>query len=127
MTFKILIDDTHKMIYCYNIRNSEDTDTPNLCLDLFDGENSITQFNTSELDNNQYQKMMVMTPEDMIGCNFPGQPRYEGERYRETITKYISNHDKKLKSNPERIEYLYSFNNDQYEEIHAYNDIISHI
>ena len=67
-----------------------------------------------------------MTPEDMIGRTFLGQPRDDGERHRPTIVK-ASNHDKNLKSNPERIEYLCSFNNDQYEEIHAYNDIISHI
>ena len=50
-----------------------------------------------------------------------------GERYRGTIIKAILNHDKSLKSNPEHIEYLCSFNNDQYEELHAYNDTISYI
>ena len=59
MIFKILIDDTHKIIYRSNIRSAEDTDTPNLRLDLFDGDESITQFITSESDNNQNQTMML--------------------------------------------------------------------
>ena len=78
MTFKFLTDDNHIIIYCSNIRSLEDTDTTNLHLDLFDGEEYINQFITSESDNNQDQKMMVMTPEDMIGCNFLGQPRDDG-------------------------------------------------
>ena len=52
MTFKILIDDTHKIIYGSNIRNTEDLNTPNLSLDLFDGEELVTQFIISESDNN---------------------------------------------------------------------------
>ena len=61
MTFKILTDDTHKIIYRSNIRSAEDPDT-NLRLDLFDGEEPIAQFITSDSDNNQDQTMMVMIP-----------------------------------------------------------------
>ena len=89
MTFKILIDDTHKIIYRSNIRSAEDTDTRNICLDLFDWEESITHNITSESDNNQGQTMMVVTPEDMIGRTFLDQPRDDGERHRATIIKAI--------------------------------------
>ena len=63
----------------------------------------------------------------MIGCTFLGQPRDNGEIHRETILKAIANHHKELESNPGRIKFLCSFNDDQYEEIYAYNDIIRRI
>ena len=91
------------------------------------GGEPITQFIIYESDNNQDQTMMVLTPEDIIGRTFLGQPRDDGKRHQATIINTISDHGKNLKSNPERIKYLYSFDNDQYEEIYAYNDIISHI
>ena len=68
-----------------------------------------------------------MTPEDMIGHNFLDQPRYDEERHRATILKAISNHDKELESNTECIKFLYSFNDDQYEKMYAYNDILRNI
>ena len=70
---------------------------------------------------------MIVPPEDMIGRTFLGQPRNDGERHQSTIVKSISNYDKKLESNLERIKFLSSFNDDSYEEMHAYNDIIRHI
>ena len=62
----------------------------------------------------------------MIGRNFLDQSRDDGERYRAIIVKYITE-DKSLESNPDRIRFIWSFNDDQYEEIHAYDDILRHI
>ena len=62
MTFKILTYNTHKIIYHSNIKSVEDPDTQNLRLDLFDGEEPLTNFIRSESDNNQDQTMMIMTP-----------------------------------------------------------------
>ena len=81
----------------------------------------------SESDNNKDQTIMIMSVEDMIGRNFLGQPGDDGERHRVTIVKAISNYHKKQESNPELIKFLSSFNDDQYEEIYAYKDIIIHI
>ena len=44
MTFKILTEDTHNIIYSSNIRNAEDPDTPNLRLDVFDREEPLNNF-----------------------------------------------------------------------------------
>ena len=127
MIFKILIDDTDKIIYYSNIRSVEDPDTPNPRLAIFDGEEPLTKFTRSDSDNNPNQTMMIIPIEDMIGYTFIGQPRDNGERRITTIVKSISNQDKDLKSNPECIKFLWSFNDDQYEEIYAYNDIIRYI
>ena len=96
MTFNILIDDTHKNVYRPYIRSTEDPDTPNLRLDLFDGEDNLTKFIKSESDNNQDQTIMIMLPEDMIRRTFLGQPRDYGERHTAIIVKAISNYHKEL-------------------------------
>ena len=71
--------------------------------------------------------MMILIPEVMIGRTFLGQPKDDEEKHRATIVKAISNHDEELESNPERTKFLCSFNDDQYEEIYVYSDIIRHI
>ena len=45
------------------------------------------------------------------------------ERHRTRIVKAISDHDKNLESNSERINFLCSFNDDQSEELHTYDNI----
>ena len=87
MIFKKITDSTHKIIYRSNIRSAEDHDTPNLRLDLFDGEEYLNKFIESESDNNTYQTIMIMTAADMIRRTFLGQSRYNGERHRENIVK----------------------------------------
>ena len=81
MTFKILTEGIHNIIYRSNIRIVDDPNTPNLRLDLFDGEEPITKFIKSELDSNQDQTMIIMTPEYMIGRTFLGQPKDDGGRH----------------------------------------------
>ena len=71
--------------------------------------------------------MMVIQPEDMIGRTFLGIHLDNGEQHRARIVKCIDNHRDKVESNPQRIKFLCSFNNDQYEDIMSYNDIIDHI
>ena len=127
MTFKILTDDVHKIIYYSNIISAEDPDTTNLRLYLFYGKKPLNKFIRSESDNNQYYTMMIMKLEDMIGRTFLDQPRDDGEIHQATIIKVILNHDKNLESNHERIKFILSFNDDQYAYIYVYNNIIRHI
>ena len=44
MTYKILTDDTKKVIHQSNVRPADDPLTPNLRLDLFDGEKASSDF-----------------------------------------------------------------------------------
>ena len=66
MTFKILTDDTHKIVYCSNIKSVKDPNTPNLRLNLFNGEEHMTKFIKPKSDINKDQMIMIMTPDDMI-------------------------------------------------------------
>ena len=58
---------------------------------------------------------MVMTHNDMTRRTFLGQPKDDGEKHQARIVKAISDHDNHLESNPERIKYVCSFNDDRYE------------
>ena len=71
--------------------------------------------------------MMVMKPEDMIGRTFLTDPLDNGEQHRARIVKAIEEHQDNITEHPDRIKFLCSFNNEQYEEIMSYNDIVDHI
>ena len=70
---------------------------------------------------------MVIQPEDMIGQIFLAEPFDNGERHRACIVEAISDQHNQLEKNPDCIKFLCSFNNDQYTDILAYNNIINHI
>ena len=70
---------------------------------------------------------MVIQPEDMIRRKLLTEPFDNGERHRARIVEAISDQHNQLEKNPDCIKFLCSFNNDQYTDIVAYNDIINHI
>ena len=78
MTYKILTDDTKKVIHRSNVCLADDHLTPNLRLDLFDGEKVSSNFVKSIQDVNQDENMMIIQPEDMIGRTFLGSPLVNG-------------------------------------------------
>ena len=43
------------------------------------------------------------------------------------VVEAINAHDKKVQNNPELLLFKWSINNDHYEEILAYNDIVHHL
>ena len=94
---------------------------------MFDGDIAETEFIKSVNGVNQDKPMMIMQPEDMIGRTFLTEPQDNGERHRARIVKAIIDHENNIKNNPDRIKFLCSFNNDEYEDILAYNDIVDHI
>ena len=76
--------------------------------------------------------MMVIAPGDMVVQSFISSPTDNGtidngKRHRAFIVKAVEDHDSKMAKDPARIKFLYSFKDDQYQKILAYNDIIIHI
>ena len=69
MTYRILTDDTKRIICCSNVRSADNASTPNLRLDLNDGERSLTEYITSGKEDNK-KGLMIIKPEDMIGRTF---------------------------------------------------------
>ena len=69
----------------------------------------------------------VIEPEDIVGRTFFTDPLDNGEQHRACIVKAIEDHQENTEKHPERVKFLCSFNNEQYEEIVSYNDIINYI
>ena len=55
------------------------------------------------------------------------KPKEDGQRFRAKIVEAIADDENQLANHPEKIRFKCSINDDQYEEIVAYNDILNHI
>ena len=51
----------------------------------------------------------------------------DGHKFRARVIEAINTHDKKVQNNPELMSFKCSINNDQYEDILAYNYILPHL
>jgi hypothetical protein len=71
--------------------------------------------------------MMVIKPEDLIGRTFLTATKEDGQRFRAHIVEAVDAHRQSVHDNPAHIKFKCSINNDEYEEIMAYNDIIQRI
>ena len=88
MTYRILTDDTKRIICRSNVRSADNASTPNLRLDLNDGESSLTEYITSGKEDNK-KGLMIIKPEDMIGRTFLSDLLDNGERHRAKIIERI--------------------------------------
>ena len=71
--------------------------------------------------------MPVFHPSDLVGRTFLMDPQEDGQRHRARIGSAIEVHDGETADNPTRIEFLCSINDDESEELIAYNDILNYI
>ena len=68
----------------------------------------------------------VPTP-DIIGKTFLMEPRDDGQRFRARIVEAIEQHEEQQRQHPKHQKFRCSVNNDQYEEIFGYNEIVQFI
>jgi len=66
-------------------------------------------------------------PSDLIGRTFLLDPQEDGQRFHARIVEAVEDHDAKLHQRPERFKFCCSINDDQYEEILSYNEILNYI
>jgi len=69
----------------------------------------------------------VFNPHDLVGRTFLMDPQENGERYRARILEAIQGFDDDLGRNPTRIKFKVSVNNDEFEELLAYNEVADYI
>ena len=149
MTCKLLTLDTKKIIYHGNVRSAEDSDHANLRVDpinhnppkvikskadLRESTNDDSQeSNDDQVDGETsdpiktHSSMPVFDPSDLVGRTFLMDPQEDGQRFRAKIVQSLEDHEANLAKNPTRIQYLCSINDDQYEEILSYNDVLNYI
>ena len=71
--------------------------------------------------------MPILYPDDLVGRTFLLDPQEDGQRFRARVFASIDNHNTKVQDNPELKRFKCSINNDEYEEILTYNQILRHI
>ena len=130
MTFKILTDDTRKIIYRSNIRSALDPKSRNLRMDplnddpildpVIKSRQNHAPSDSSNHGENLAMPMPVVDPNDLVGRTFLMAPQPDGQRFRACIIQAIEDHERDLANNSEHIHFLCSINNDQFEEIMLY-------
>ena len=71
--------------------------------------------------------MHKFNPNDLIGRTFLLDKQENGEKHRARIVKQVKDHNHNLDEQPERVKFICSINNDLYEEILSYNEVLNHI
>ena len=73
-----------------------------------------------------HQLLLIFNTTDLVGRTFLLPKNEEtGERFRARIISAIDKHESDLAKDPARIKFLCSVNNNEYESVMSYNDIIS--
>jgi hypothetical protein len=130
MTYNILTEDSQNIIHRANVRTALDIDVPNARTgDLNDGEQQPpkTFIKSVKGDSIGQAQLEYIDPTKLIGHTFLTPPQEDGQRFRARIVRAIEDHENDLEDNPDRIEFLCSINDDTFEEVMAYNDIINFI
>ena len=141
LCYKILTDDTQKIIHRSSVRPYDPGD-PNIRADMLGGEEEIPVkdpvIKSRSLDNSNLDqtkpsdstdshKPATFDPHDVIGRTFLMDQQEDGQRHRARIVKLIEDHESKLQDNPTRIKYVCSVNNDAAEEVITYNQMLDYI
>ena len=143
LTWKILTDDTQKVIYRSLVRPYS-ADDPNFRAVMSGGEEDgvigdpIIKSKTlsSDLTNHDIttqdppppsQPPPVFNPEELIGRTFLMDKQENGEVHRARIVQMIEDHESDVKDNPTMIKFRLSINNDAAEEIITYNRLLDYL
>jgi hypothetical protein len=138
MTFKVLTDDTRKVIYRSEVRSAMDEKSHNLRLDPIKLEQDEEEqdeedqkgplvFVKTRSDMGLKSPTPVVDMEDRIGRTFLMTPTKDGEVHRDRVVEAIHDYEASLKANEDRGKMLLSIDEDRYEDVMAYNEVMDHV
>ena len=136
MTFKILTDDTNKVICRSNVRSAASTADRNRRLDILGGEISTDSLATPTLKSSadfpssakpDYFKATLSKPADLLGRSFLSDEDNLGQRHRTHIVRALDKLTDDLNKEPARIQFIVNRNGSDVEEIMSYNEIVEHL
>jgi hypothetical protein len=113
MTFKILMDDTRKIVFCSNIRSALDPNCWNLHMDPLNKDPVLKPIikSPSDTDDLHYGEssgatlMTIVDPNDLVGCTFLMPPQEDGQRFHARIVHAIIEQAQGLAKEPEQIKF----------------------
>jgi hypothetical protein len=133
MCYQVYTSDTNKIIHTSRVRKYDAIRSPNLRAKPDSGENDPpSQFVKSRSDeqtgNTTGQGLVVVDPSDLIGRTFLQNVKNDdGTRHRCKIVEAIQTRDAKLKKDPTLLKFICSVNDDEYQDILSYNEILDRI
>jgi hypothetical protein len=144
MTYKILMDDTRRIIHHSNIRSATDPNARNLRLDPLNdkppevirslcksspasdhGEDFSLQ-SIEPTDKNPERPStgddtVIVNPQELLGHTFLMDTQEDGQRFRARIVECISDHESNVHRSDDHVKFWISVNEDKYKEIITYN------
>jgi hypothetical protein len=145
MTYKILTDNTHRIIHRSNIRSVADPNSRNLRLDPRNDEppeviwslrkaspasdhgEDFSIHSMEPTDENPEcpstgDDTVIVNPQELLGCT-----QEDGQRFRAHIVECISDHESNVRHSDDHVKFQISVNEDEYEEIITYNELMDFI
>jgi hypothetical protein len=145
MTYKILTDDTHRIIHRSNIRSAADPNARNLRLDPLNDEppevirslrkaspasdhgedfslHSMEPADESPECPSTGADTVIVNPQELLGCTFLMDTQENGQRFRACIVECISDHESNVRHSDDHVKFQISINEDEYEETITYNE-----
>ena len=153
MTFKILTDDTRKVIARSHVRSALNPNERNLRLDPLNGDDTkdllrkfVRSFNEpasgfpsndgestsndpsdTPTDGESDSSTPVFHPSDLVGRTFLMEERDDGQRFRARIVEAIEQYDRDFAANEDVHKFRVSINDDEYEELLSYDQVLQYI
>jgi hypothetical protein len=120
MMFKVLTDNTRKIIYCSNIRLADDSKTHNLYLDPINNDVSLLVICSchnfshygerhSPPDSDHGLPMPITNSHDLVGHTFLLPQQEDGQCFHAHIVKVLDDYKFDLGTQPEHIRFLPMF------------------
>jgi hypothetical protein len=144
LTYKILTDDTQKVIYRSSVRSALNSTQRNLRLDPVEGEPKVIEVVKSPSrsvihdpdkpaspvgESTGYSRFgKNIVPDDLLNRTFLTEPEHDGQRYRARVKqKIVEREHPSDPESPDNVKFLVSYGNDKSDEIIAYNDVIEQV
>ena len=127
MTYKILTDDTSKVIYRSSLQTALSTTDHSKHVDLLDGEELTPVLKSPDGEHSQAKPLPVFDSSDLLGRTFLVKHKGDGEPATAKIIKEITDRDSRLADQPERKCFLASVYDDEFQDVVTHNEILDNI
>ena len=131
LTYKILTDDTQKIIHRSAVRSALDPTIPNNRAKI-DMDKEPHPYLKSKIDDKvteestQPIELVLTEPKDLEGKTFTTL-QDDGQLKHAQIVEAIEDHEYKMSKHPDHLKFRCSMNYDQYEEILSYNEVMDYL
>ena len=82
---------------------------------------------TDDEDILKQNQMPVFNPNDLVGRTFLMDQQEDGQRHRARIVQAIEDLEAQVEKNTDRIKFRVSVNEDEFEDVLTYNEVLRHI